>query len=149
MKTFFASKVRACFSGAVLVVSALALASSAQAQSPTIKVNIPFSFENGTEHLPAGVYTLQMSESGRILLIRGNSASGMTLILPDENSQPAKVGKVVFHRYGDRYFLREVWTAGSTSHVHTSTSKAEKNVELAQNNVAPNGVEVALLELPR
>ena len=70
---------------------------------------------------------------------------------PDLTLQPAKNGKIVFQRYGSEYFLREIWVADSTSHVHTLPSKAEKQLRLAANSALPhanNGEELALTEMP-
>ena len=45
---------------------------------------------------------------------------------------PEGSGKVVFHRYGNSYFLSEVWTPGSDIGKQVFRSKAEKEVEMRQ-----------------
>jgi hypothetical protein len=68
---------------------------------------------------------------------------------------PATESKVVFYRYGDRYFLREVWTKGSADHLLCPESKAEhrvRKIQQAANHApiaTPTNVEIALLENPR
>lgn len=149
MITLSVSKVRAGLSAAVLVIASFASASYANAQGREIKVNVPFAFENGSQHLPAGIYTLQM-QSDHVMLIHGQVNSGLTMTNPQETLRPSQKSKVVFRKYGDQYFLREVWTAASTTHFQCTKSKAEKRLQIARNETpAPQGQEVALLEMPR
>jgi hypothetical protein len=142
-----AAKVRASLSIAVLGIAVLAAAPQAHGQVSLVKVNIPFGFENGSQYLPAGPYTIN-TESQSIMRIRGNSGGMLALTRPEENFKAATAGKVVFHRYGDRYFLREVWVAGSTTHLQCPKSRSEKRLEVAR-NAAATGEEVALVETPR
>ncbi len=149
MITLSVSKVRAGLSAAVLMISSFASASYAHAQGREIKVNVPFAFENGSQHLPAGIYTIQM-ENEHVLLIRGAKASGLSMTNPQETLHAPQTSKVVFRKYGDQYFLREVWTAESTRHAQCTKSKAEKRLQIARNETpATQGEEVALLEMPR
>ena len=87
-----------------------------------------------------------------LMRIIGSSTAGQVMFVPDSTLQPARAGKVVFHRYGSEYFLREVWVAESTSHVHTLPTKAEKQLQLAANTTVRNGAageELALTQVPR
>jgi hypothetical protein len=51
-------------------------------------------------------------------------------------------GKLVFNRYGDRYFLSEIWTAGDTSGRTLLVSKVERELALTSH---PQRVMLALL----
>ena len=42
---------------------------------------------------------------------------------------PTDKGKLVFHRYGDQYFLSEVWPAGATTGRVIAKSRAESELE--------------------
>jgi hypothetical protein len=90
-------------------------------------------------------------ENRNTLLIRGDSTSGFLITLPDEDRQPSETAKIVFRKYGNRYFFGEVWMEGEITHTHTAISKAEKRMtsELAGNKIAPTSVEVAALETSR
>ena len=140
------SKVRAIFCAAVLAAVAWTPAALAQVQGPTVKVNIPFGFENGQQHFAPGMYTLQ--NEGNFLFIRG-AVSGASLTTPAETREPSSSSKIVFHRYGERYFLRSVWVAGRTIHTELPKSKSEKRLQIAGNATVKDGVDVALLEVPR
>ena len=140
---------------AILFASALtatisAVPSHAQTNSPNLSVTVPFGFELGSHHLAPGTYTIARPFEN-ILAVRNRSDSGMNLTRW-EDSKPASAGKVVFHRYGNRYFLREVWPAMSAAHLECSESKQERQVRRSQIAVvlaAPKDVELALLHNPQ
>jgi hypothetical protein len=83
-----------------------------------------------------------------IATIRGESKSGFATTGFDEDPQPSQTTKVVFHKYGDQYFLEEVWVAGETTHTYFLPSKAER-LEISANRSAPTSVVVAALDQPR
>jgi hypothetical protein len=110
-------------------------------------VNVPFAFHNGAQHLSAGLYTIRMDYQ-RVAIIQGESRSGVALAEFDEDRQPSKTTKVVFNKYGDQYFLHEIWVEGETRHTYFLPSKREK-LEISANRTAPTSVVVAALEPPR
>jgi hypothetical protein len=75
--------------------------------------------------------------------LRGNSKSGYVNTNP-QIGKPAAKGKLVFQRYGDQYFLREVWAANSNTGQKCVKSKLEREVEIAQSKAAQPGAELAL-----
>jgi hypothetical protein len=122
--------------------------------APRSQVDIPFDFQIGSSHLAAGRYVISNPE--RILLfVHGAKHSAMVMSMREQNSTPAKVGKVVFHRYGNQYFLREVWMAGASERIDCQQSKAEqeagrtRNVDQHASLPTPTNVELAFLESPR
>ena len=151
MRTRSVWNLHTSLSAAVLAVASLSTASYAQAQTMKAQVTVPFAFEYGSRHHAAGVYSID-KESGPAMLVRNGSDAGFALTLPDIDAHPAKTSKVVFRRYGDRYFLQEIWTAGSLTHLHCVQSSAEKqaeSLELASKRTAPKGLELALAGAPR
>jgi hypothetical protein len=147
MNTKSTSKLRtyllACTLGAVAMVSA----SNGFAQGNEMRVNVPFAFHNGSQRMPAGVYRVKI-ESAHLILLRGDSRSGYVNTNP-EIGKPVAKGKLVFQRYGDQYFLREVWAANSETGQKCVKSKLEREVEIAQSKAAQPGAEVALNQQPR
>jgi hypothetical protein len=77
---------------------------------------IPFSFAVNGVTLPPGTYRLSTAQPGPgVLVVRGPRRIVIAMTRPrgvSEDHQP----KLVFHRYGDDYFLRQVWTAGGAGH---------------------------------
>jgi hypothetical protein len=147
MNTLSISKFRAILLAVTLAGAPLSPASHAQDLEGAVVVNVPFAFENGPQHFAAGLYTIGM-KSHNVLMIRGEARSGFVMADFDEDTQPSETTKVVFRRYGDQYFLSEVWVEGETSHTYCMPSKAEK-LEIAANRTAPTGVVVAALETSR
>lgn len=104
---------------AVIVLTALGLlvvltASPVKAQSDLhLNVKIPFEFSVSKKILPAGNYTVRYSTQG-VLMIQSVDRRVSQVF----NTNPSQAGKtpdessLVFHQYGDRYFLSAIWTAG-------------------------------------
>jgi hypothetical protein len=99
----------------VVFVIGLVGAVTVSAQSATVRANIPFSFVVNGSSLPAGEYTLRQQDSQRAMIIRetDNGVGDLTLAAPitAEPSQPG-TARLVFHRYGNEYFLSQVWIRG-------------------------------------
>ena len=142
MNTKSNSKLRtyllACTLGAVAMMSA----SYGIAQGPEMRVNVPFAFHNGSKHMPAGTYTVTI-QSTHLILLRGDSKSGFVNANP-EIGKPRTKGTLIFRRYGDQYFLTEVWASGSATGQKCVKSKLEREVEIAQSKAAKPGAELAL-----
>jgi len=98
---------------AVLAVLALAAVAAvpASAQSTTLKANIPFEFSAGTSVMPAGDYTVKGGWGSSSVLIRSDDSSAAAY-LAAQAGQTARGSegnsKLVFHRVGDQYFLRQI-----------------------------------------
>ena len=93
---------------------------SVRAQSVRTKVtNIPFSFIVGQKTLPAGEYTLEPNrkDSHIVWLIqhRDGRTSALFTSMPVRSSEIQEKAKLIFHKYGDQYFLSQIWTPGSQS----------------------------------
>jgi hypothetical protein len=110
---------------------------SANAQRPSddsVAVNIPFDFAFGQTKLPAGNYTLRRialpSSYDRLVIQnadgRGDSHTGITS--PHRTSETQKQSKLVFNRYGDQYFLSQVWMAGSDTGRDLFQGRNERNL---------------------
>lgn len=146
MITLSMSKFRASIFTALLAFAPLLPAAHAQYAGAFARVNVPFAFEIGSGHYPAGVYTIGM-DSPSVLMIRGASASGLAIMAPmDDNGQRAKSGAAFFHKYDNRYFLYEISVTGDNRRLHLQPSKAEKKMQIAAGKTAPANLEVALIE---
>jgi hypothetical protein len=123
----------------------------AQGDPHTMTVNVPFGFELGSKHLAAGKYTVTRPLSS-IVEIRNGSDAAMIITHDGQSSKPTKTSKIVFDRYGDHYFLRQVWfNPQDNTYVECPQSNAEKQAkrsELASVTKQVSNVEIAMLRLP-
>ena len=121
------------FTMLVLVVTlALTLAVvSANGQSAANRVvaNVPFEFSVGYKTLPAGDYSVRsIISTGNGLLIQSNDGKISALRL-SEVTRPIKEkpkARLVFHRYGQRYFLAEVWNGVDNAGRQLTKSQEER-----------------------
>jgi hypothetical protein len=117
------------------VLGLLVVAGSAFAQSVKVRANIPFSFSLNKETLPAGQYEIHAVEaSGNIALAISNREAKVGKMFLT-NPVSSRVGtsekcKLVFKRYGDHYFLSQIWVAGNDTGRELPTSAHEAELAL-------------------
>jgi protease II len=147
-------KTRTLVTVAALAVTFISPALHAQGRSLRSEAKIPFAFEVGNIHFGPGTYIL--SEPTRyVFFVQGTKRSALSMTMHEIGSTPAQHSELIFHRCGNRYFLREVWKTGDTDYLSFSASKAERElmaVQRATDHAALDthtNVEVALLESPR
>ena len=123
---------------------------SAQRLTTTAEVNIPFAFQTSSHTMPAGKYRI-IQESRNVIWLQGSSTGAFAVTYDDVATKVPNHGSVVFHRYGDKYFLHEIWTAGNNVGLECPKSRAEKEsqTQLAKNAEAPSSVELALNYVPQ
>jgi hypothetical protein len=145
MRTSTMLKVPAGVIAAILTVASLAPVAQAQNSGFAARMKVPFAFQTPTgQNFAPGVYTIRMNGE-HTMVIRGTKASGVAMTLLANDGLPATKGKAVFTHYGDRYYLRAVWVAGDSSHLQCTSSKAERQSQIATVKTS-SPVEVALLQ---
>jgi hypothetical protein len=113
---------------ALFVASTFLTAASAVAQDHQVKATVPFNFTVNNSWLPAGTYTISSNSNTPHILSIGDRAKRVHILavgLPDSRDSE-KVGKLVFHRYGNQYFLSEIRCGSASMNVHFSPTKLEK-----------------------
>jgi len=115
------------------------------AQSEQIGViNIPFNFIIGQKILPAGEYTIRPNrmDSKTVWQVQGydTQAAAFFLTIPVLAGETQEKTRLVFHKYGDQYFLSQIWTAGDNS--GRELSMPRKEVELAKNTAERSKVSL-------
>ena len=118
----------------LVVVLALMMVGDSLAQTIRMKADVPFEFIVNGSTLPSGRYTIQSfgAVDGKTLLVRNSemNQNAMVNAIGVESRKTAKETKLVFHRYGDRYFLAQVWIAGNDS--GHQLPKSHREAELAK-----------------
>ena len=93
-----------------------------------MRANIPFAFVAGNQSLPAGTYTFVFDTNLSLCRIDSLSDGSMHQIrfVPGatrHHNANADAGVVQFQKYGDRYFLSEVWRPGNPDGLGVITSR--------------------------
>jgi hypothetical protein len=156
MRAFTNSATRlALIAASALIVPQCIL--HAQESGTRAVANIPFAFQVGVYHYAAGKYTLVLNDD-HILVIHGSTVSGLMQVSWDSANRPSSTSELVFHHYGNHYFLHELRVKGSQDFLKADggMSKEEKQAqkeELALNHGRTSGAdsttEVALLDTSR
>ena len=110
-----------------------------------MKVNIPFAFGVQDQSLPAGQYlvlTVTPERSIRLTSADGKH-SAIVNTLPNYAKEPSANSRLVFHRYGNEYFLAQVWTAGQN--VARNPLSSKKAMEIASSGGKPETLTVIAL----
>jgi hypothetical protein len=98
------------------------------AQSSPLTVEIPFNFHVGNEKVSAGTYQVKRI-SDKSFLLRNETGSVTVLAqtpLTTEISKETTAAKLVFNRYENNYFLRQVFSSSATVGRALYESKTEK-----------------------
>ncbi|HMH11824.1 MAG TPA: hypothetical protein VK578_01830 [Edaphobacter sp.] len=112
----------------LIVAASFISAGTALAQDHKVTANIPFNFTLNGRSLPAGHYTIGSdSNSPNVLRIedRDDSVYIMTMAMPDSGERQTN-NTMLFHRYGNQYFLSSIRANSSLMNCHLTTSKQEK-----------------------
>ena len=104
-----------------------------QAQAPSkVEVNIPFEFSAGTKTLHKGVYSIKRL-SGNYLTLR--SADGKSTVILNAplnlTALDDKGERLVFKKYGDEYFLSQIWLTTDTGR-ELSVRKKSAGAEIVE-----------------
>jgi hypothetical protein len=98
----------------VLTMVLLMASGAANAQLGSTKelsFNVPFDYNVGKATMKAGNCSVQHAGTQNALLIRGNGSSALALS-GSVSGKAVSETKLVFNKYGDQYFLAQVWVQG-------------------------------------
>ena len=101
-------------------------------------VNIPFAFSVENHSLPEGEYTIFTVTPERSIRIVSSDGKHSAIVntLPNYANSPSENSRLVFHRYGDEYFLTQVWTTGQD--VARNPLSTKRAMEIASSGKPPN-----------
>lgn len=123
-------------------------AATAYAQLPgiTIRTRIPFDFSIRGKILPAGDYEIRrVGDEPDVLAISSLDNRHERAIFNTEPVEARKIsgrGEVEFHRYGDSYFLSEIFVGGEQTGRELRITRQERDMrrEMASNKTEPETV---------
>jgi hypothetical protein len=99
------------------IAAALALtliaAGHCGAQQNPIRVKVPFAFSVGDKAMPAGEYRVaELARAQSVQMIAQSDGQATIMVMTNgvmrEGDAPSP--RLTFHRYGNRYFLVQIWT---------------------------------------
>jgi hypothetical protein len=124
-------KTRVLLMSGLFALSMIAAGEVAQAQQ-IMQVDIPFDFVAGGTTLPAGEYRVaRLNGYSDVLVLRDQDDPRASIMIPTfttEGRQSKSRPTLVFHHYGDQYFLSQVWSAGDVRGRQLMKSAAEKEI---------------------
>ena len=137
------------FIACALVIGSLGSIQSASAQTTIAEATIPFAFQLESKTLPAGTYRVHRESPDLIRLEGPGNTGGMVLMHTAMKTEAPDHGFLSFDRTGDKYYLRQIWTAGNANGLECAKSRAEKAAQVAMNKEPVSTVELALNRVPR
>jgi len=118
---------------AVLVVAIAFLPAFLYSQTlikaPLFRVDVPFPFMAAGVHLPAGPYIVSHLGPYLIVIETENGKARALLHVQIGNTGSYAGTKLVFNKYGDQYFMAQVWTEDDREVHHCTKCRAEKLLE--------------------
>jgi len=112
-----------------------AAVASANAQlSYPVRAKIPFDFNVGDQKLPAGEYTfgrLTGLSDNRVMSVRSADAKAHVFqsVFQASVLTPKDESTLVFHKYGDQYFLEQIWSGGEQEGTQVPESRGERTIQ--------------------
>ena len=110
------------------------------------RFNVPFAFHVGEQSLAAGTYNVSVASQSGLLMIRPQGSQPIQA-MPQGTVQATTIpsaGKLVFHRYGNNYFLSQIWRGGYEYGSQLKKTRAEREMAKAQ-TPAPDASVLASL----
>jgi hypothetical protein len=128
---------------AVALFFAATTAVFAQTENRTLmKVDIPFTFSVEDHTLPAGQYYVRsINPDHSIALINADGGQSLMITyMPETSNNASQNSRLVFSKYGNAYFLTQVWTKGEAKARNPWVSK--QAIALARNGVSAEPVVI-------
>jgi hypothetical protein len=127
---------------AIVFVTLLTLSAAAvYAQSTGTWFKVPFAFNVADNAMPAGQYYVESLYWNAVAIHHAKGEAGLVLLAKQTGRAADGNVKLVFHRYGDRYFLVEAQLPNMDTGRAFYAGKEEQEIAQAQNR--PATVEIA------
>ncbi len=123
----------------------------AQTANP-VNAKIPFEFSVSNRTLPAGNYTLGKMMSSQTMVVRSQdrkiAISSVATVTTDKKEAAATT--LIFHRYGNQYFLARIEMEGRENGLELPKTKAEREAAKRANerHLATNGSAPEIVTVP-
>jgi hypothetical protein len=100
-----------------------------------LEAKTPFQFHVGNTELPAGEYRIHMLEDSDLTIMQISSMDGSASVVfqveeAEKNFEPTK-NELIFHKYGNRYFLAKSFDEDNPDGSQVVKSNYEKKISQA------------------
>lgn len=117
-----------------ILLATVVVSAQGQSLSQRITAQIQFDFTIGDQKLPSGKYSVgRVRQNSDDLVLSVDDQNGRSKSLhtsiPVRNLDLTDKATLVFHRYGDQYFLYQVWPAGTTTGRQFPKSRSERELQ--------------------
>ena len=133
--------------GALVFATMIAFSTvNAQSNNYELIANIPFAFSAGSQTLPAGEYRVTVvnpSSDQRVLKLTNTDGKTVIVAMHSVEGKARNNARLVFHRYGDQFFLAQAWTASDPLGLEAPRTRAERASELARNERGIKTIAIA------
>lgn len=113
--------------------------------SGRVKANVPFNFMVGDKEFKAGKYTVGQITSGRtgdILMIRSEDNKDVANFnVNNTQGKGEPRARLIFHRYGNQYFLAKIFDSESNDGAALLKSKSEREASKKRDVITQNAAE--------
>jgi len=119
---------------AILTLSLLISVPSISAQT-IANATVPFAFTVGQTEMPAGNYVISsLSDSAMAIMNRNKGTSVISLFRSEQPTSADGTTRLVFHKYGEKYFLSQVarGLGGNVLQLPASNSEKEAQIRYAR-----------------
>ncbi|MGA9353173.1 MAG: hypothetical protein WBV46_05740 [Terriglobales bacterium] len=98
----------------IIILMLAVLTGLVNAQTGTMVITqVPFNYVANGRTMPAGEVRAKVENNGQLYLsIVSGDQRIFALLQTNESAKPAEASSLVFHKYGNRYFLASVTTRG-------------------------------------
>jgi len=128
---------------AIATLFVLGAAPALSAQTSDTVTDVPFAFTIGMTSLPRDTYRVsRLTGHMDVFMISSLRHSAILLSQPDGPSDTDETPRLVFHRYADRYFLREIRLPGNVG-FRLPKTRAER--EAAEQIAGRSSAEVVVV----
>ncbi len=129
------------------VFSLLLTTTGAFAQS-IVEADVPFAFKAGVTQLPPGHYQIKEDHVREFITIRNVVTAAIVVASVQQNTPSDAGSRLVFHHFGDQYFLAEIRGGMNSLDMTLPVTKQERQLQSLQVASGPSKasqqVEIAL-----
>jgi hypothetical protein len=112
----------------MVLLMAVGSANAQLGSAHEVRANVPFDYQVGKATMKAGDCAITRAGNGDALAIRCNGSQAALILTGSVSSKPAPATKLVFNKYGDQYFLSQLWIEGSELGVQFPKTHVEKEM---------------------